>query len=264
MSSDRSPPKAKSNAWIVFLVLGIVFIVFGLPLLLVACILLLPVLGAGAFFFAARNAEDAPAPKMAQAPVMEQPLIKQDAKKFIADNLGTNNYPGALGPAGSVWAKIDPKTSKQTFKKSNQAGNIFGDQNFTETPPDGGVLIGFFAAEDDGQLVCFVQPIFLTAKGEKVGNAYGAVQNRPMKCLKAKPGYAVGGVHLRTGATLDQIQVQFSKVTGERLDGTDFYRSEKVGGEGGGPSEASGPGLPVGIHGSKQADGPLKSLGRAP
>src|SRR5262249_19764866 len=153
----------------VVLVLGILFIVIGIPLLVLGCIFVVPMLGIFAFLGMAHNApqQAAQGPKAAEnAPIVK--AEKQDWKKFIADNLGPNTYPGALSPTGSVWAKIDPK-AKRTFKKSNEAGNIFGDWPYSETHPDGGVLIGFFAAEDDLELVCFVQPIFLTAKGEKAG-----------------------------------------------------------------------------------------------
>ena len=73
-----------------------------------------------------------------------------------------------------------------------------------------------------------------------------------MQVLKAKAGYAVGGIKIRSGAALDQVQLVFMKVDGEKLNPADQYVSPPVGGDGGEPSQVLSNGsLVVGIHGTR-------------
>jgi hypothetical protein len=148
-----------------------------------------------------------------------------------------------------VWAKIRQSAAQRSYKTNPAIGGAFGNAPVNETHPDGGILIGFFAGEDDGNHVGFLQPIFLTAQGEKVGKAYGAI-HRPAQCLKAKAGYALGGVDMRAGGVIDALTLVYMKVEGERLNPADRYTSATLGGQGGGPSNfASNGGLLIGIHG---------------
>jgi hypothetical protein len=149
-----------------------------------------------------------------------------------------------------VWARIRQSGTQRSYKTNPTIGGAFGNVPFNETQPDGGVLLGFFAGEDDDNHVGFYQPIYLTAMGEKVGKAYGAVR-RPAQCLKAKAGYALGGVNLRSGGIIDAMTLVFMKVEGERLNPADQYTSPTLGGQGGGPvSFASKGELLIGIHGT--------------
>jgi hypothetical protein len=196
---------------------------------------------------------------IARPPVVIQPAPinlppqqpAQDVQQFISKNLGPNDRAGALAPASPLWATLRQKVQQRQFKTNEVLGGGFGHRDFSETHPDGGVLIGFFAGEDEGNVVSYLQPIFLTAQGEKVGQAYGSVR-RPIQCLKAKPGYALGSVTVRTGGVMDAFAAYFMKVEGERLVPGDNYTSPGVGGQGGGPgSFTTSGGLLVGIHGKR-------------
>jgi hypothetical protein len=197
----------------------------------------------------------APPPVVVQAP-QENPAALAHKKaadelvQLIAQNLGPNARVGGLAPNAPVWARIRQSGTQRSYKTNPAIGGAFGNVPFNETHADGGVLIGFFAGEDDGDHVGFFQPIYLTAKGEKVGKAYGAVR-RPAQCLKAKAGYALGGVNLRAGGIIDAMTLVFMKVEGERLNPADQYTWATLGGQGGGPASFSSKGeLLIGIHGN--------------
>jgi hypothetical protein len=71
----------------------------------------------------------------------------------------------------------------------------------------------------------------------------------------AKPGYAVGQITLRTGLGMDGLSVTFMKVTDGKLDPTDSYESEWVGGKGGGEGKLGDGKQPViGLIGKARAD----------
>jgi hypothetical protein len=207
-----------------------------------------------------------------QAPQDNQAALAQkkaaaDLAQLVAQNLGPNNRIGGLAPNSPVWNKIRQSGAQRTAKTEPAIGGAFGNVPFNETQASGGVLIGFFAGEDDGGHVGFLQPIFLTAQSEKAGNAYGAIR-RPVQCLKAKAGYALGGVDLRGGGVIDALTLVFMKVNGERLSPADRYSSATLGGQGGGPSSfLSNGGLLIGIHGQATANdgfvpaGAIVSLG---
>jgi hypothetical protein len=201
--------------------------------------------------------------------IQEQPLIVQgpdlaaqraeELKKVIAQNLGPNKEAGTLAANNTFWARLKTKLAKRQFHGTELVGpGARVNPTFTDTGPEAGVLIGVFACQDDGgfQGVCYLQPIFLTAQGEKVGTGYGAASALPVQCLKAKAGYAVGGIKMRAGAAIDQVQLVYVKVDGEKLNLADQYLSPSVGGDGGGPMEVFSKGvLVIGVHGTR-ADGP--------
>jgi hypothetical protein len=75
---------------------------------------------------------------------------------------------------------------------------------------------------------------------------------KSLQCFKAKPGYAVGGFHARTGGVLDAFAVIFMKVEGERLNPADNYSSPLVGGQGGGPGMFTSNGeFAIGFYGKR-------------
>jgi hypothetical protein len=174
------------------------------------------------------------------------------AQQFIAKNLGPNDRAGALAPNSPLWARVRQAVENRQFRAAEMVGGGFGNVPFAESPAEGGVLIGFFVAEDDGGHIGFLQPIYLTAKGEKVGHPYGTPLKKPVQCFKAKPGHVVGGFHARTGGVMDALAVVFMKVEGEKLSPGDNYSSIQVGGQGGGPGTyaSTGP-LVIGIHGRR-------------
>jgi hypothetical protein len=201
----------------------------------------------------------APPPVVVQPPVNPN-VPREEVQQFIAKNLGPNDRDGALAPNGPLWAKVRQVVEKRQFRQIGP--DAAGQQRFEDTLPGGGVLVGFFLADDGDGHVAYLQPIYLTAQGEKTGRAYGEVLTRPVQCFKAKAGYAVGAINTRTGAILDALAVQFDRVQGEKLNGADAYASPWVGGQGGGPNAyaSNGP-LVVGIYGTLNEGGFITPAG---
>jgi len=202
----------------------------------------------------------APPPVVVQAPpvVVAQPPKDQavannevELKKLIAQNLGPNNQAGSLAPNSPFWAKLKKIVAAKQYVTWKAIGPGLDNRPFSDIHPDGGVLIGFLVATDNGEHVAFLQPIYLTNQGEKVGQAIGR-PHQPAKCIKAKAGYAVGGANLRIGLIMDAMTVVFMKVEGERLNLKDQYTSAQVGGMGGAEESfvTNGPML-IGFHGKQ-------------
>jgi hypothetical protein len=184
-------------------------------------------------------------------------------KKFIDQNLSANDQEGPLAPKSALWPKVARSVENDRLRKSPLGPGNRGFVPFMETAPQGGILIGFFVSAVQGQLllVHYVQPIYLTAEGEKAGQRYGTPGNT-LDCVKAKKGYAVGGLLVRSGDLFDGFTIRFMKVQGERLDPNDFYDSAHYGGQGGEPMRINGEGrLIVGIHGRRLANPDLTPQG---
>ena len=80
--------------------------------------------------------------------------------------------------------------------------------------------------------------------------------------VKAKPGYVVSAISVRTALSLDSLRLTFAKLGKDGLDLSDTYNSEQVGGNGGRPSEIDGKGaLFVGATGHIGPDKSPSSLG---
>ena len=80
-----------------------------------------------------------------------------------------------------------------------------------------------------------------------------ATADQPLEVARilAKEGYAVGGMLVRFGQTVDAVRIVFMRITGDRLDKTDHYLSPWIGGDFGlGPELIGGDGRPVvGVYG---------------
>ncbi len=146
---------------------------------------------------------------------------------------------------GSVSAS--PKTQAGDDRRPHANGNIPGsnettimgggsDREFKDAAPEGGRLIGFeiglgkFLKND---VIRAVRPIFWTPDGEVMGKQYGTDISRVVK-VKAKDGYAVGGVIAKAVLTMDGMSVTFMRVEGDHLSTKETYESEWIGGPGGG------------------------------
>ena len=190
-------------------------------------------------------------------PLKIQPVLNdiKGLNGFVAENLKPNDHAGPLAPGSKLWEKIGAAVNLNRLTPSGLVRGEAGDVIFRETAPDNGILIGFFVAAPENRVVQFLQPIYLTSKGEKTGKAFGMPDGQVV-CLKAKRGYAVGAIDIRAGEFLDAIRLRFMRVQGDTLDVNDWYQSPRLGGIGGEPVRIGGDGAPiVGIHG--------RSLGKA-
>jgi hypothetical protein len=171
-----------------------------------------------------------------------------------------NQQEGVLGPKSPLWEKLRKRVQQnRVLKTSIQNGN-WGRNPFTEIPQEGAVLVGFYCNANNW--MSFMQPIFLTAEGEKPGKAYGRQFGGDVIELRAKPGYAVGRIYVRAGDLFDGFGVTFMKADTDWLDPRDAYDSEFVGSTGGTGFQAGGDGAyMVGIHGRLITQGGFVPIG---
>jgi S1-C subfamily serine protease len=119
------------------------------------------------------------------------------------------------------------------------AGGGAADPEFKDPLPEKGVLIGMeFALDKVGTntVVRAVRGVFRVGDTDTFGPWRGASgPDREQDAVKvvAKPGYAVGAVTAKTGASVYGVSVTFMKLTGHKLDPKDSYESEWVGGKDG-------------------------------
>jgi predicted Zn finger-like uncharacterized protein len=160
-------------------------------------------------------------------PVWPQPKINQPPQM---PNFGPE---GPKGPPGTRATQI--------------LGGVF-DREFVDAGPQGSVLVGLevgldkFTVED---VVYSVRPIYRANNEEEYGKQHGSRRARVVKVV-ARPGYAVGAISIRAGLLVDGLSVTFMKVKGTKLDPTDSYDSDWIGGTGGnGPTKLGGDGSAV-------------------
>jgi hypothetical protein len=161
---------------------------------------------------------------------------------------------------GDMYASIQQSVSERKLVDvSNFGFEPNRDRPYREVPPEGAILIGFqvglapFFADAD--VIGALRPIFLTRNGEKLGQWYGKAPVSPI-ILKAKTGYAVSAVNLRTGLLIDNISVKFAKLGQGRLHLDDSYDSPAAGGQGGEPNTLGGDGaIFVGVCGNMNQNG---------
>jgi hypothetical protein len=127
-----------------------------------------------------------------------------------------------------------------------------------------GVLIGLqvgLGKAGNNTVVKSWRPLFLTKDGERPGKWQGPAPASPIT-LKAKPGYVVSGLWVRTGLGVDSLSLVFTKLGPNGYISGDMYNSESVGGTGGNRSSIGGNGaLFVGVTGHLSGDGSPTSLG---
>lgn len=147
------------------------------------------------------------------------------------------------------------------LEKTKKSGGSGGGK-FRELRPEGGLLVGFETWHGDWnghRIIRGIRPIFQTAAGRIRGAGHGNTPGDPHATVEAKEGYAVAAIKTHGGDRLDGFQVLFWKIRPSmaRLDAEGAYKSEWVGGKGGGKSRhpLSSDGRPViGIAGASGAD----------
>jgi S1-C subfamily serine protease len=164
-----------------------------------------------------------------------------------------------MTPEAAV-AKKDPDAKKGTETPVGGATKILGgafDPEFKDEAPDGAVLIGLeLGLNKGGNGIKAIRGIYRTDKGEEVkGTQFGTLLGAVVT-VKAKDGYAVGGLKVNAGLWVDGLTVNFMRVKGAQLDSSDSYQSDYVGGKGGNPTILAGDGTPVvGIIGKSNKQG---------
>jgi serine/threonine protein kinase len=102
-------------------------------------------------------------------------------------------------------------------------------------------------------VISSVQPLFRSTDGSAwVRSFLLGRRNGPEQVVRARDGYAVGGLIGKSGSRVDGFKVVFMRIKGAVLDPEDAYESEWVGGPGGRPFQLGGDGSPVvGLHGGE-------------
>jgi hypothetical protein len=127
-------------------------------------------------------------------------------------------------------------------------------EKFRETGPSGGLLVGLRVGTMNtrgGLKISSLQPIYESGSSYIAGARLGVAVPAETTVV-AKPGYAVGGVNLRSGLVVDAIQLVFMKYENGQLDPAESYVSGWLGDSRGGFSKSvSGQGkIVAGIHGA--------------
>ncbi len=174
-----------------------------------------------------------------------------------------------------LYATIDAAVQANRLVQTRATDS--GKDTFGETLKKPGVLIGFelgLGRFNKLEVIYALRPIYLNADGEWLGTAHGLFQpvmkdgktirsdvTRTVQ-VKAKPGYAVGGLTARAGMFLNGLALRFQRLDGAQLDPQDSYASEWIGDRTGGQQvtlDSKGM-VVVGIHG-RENDRACQSLG---
>ncbi len=151
--------------------------------------------------------------------------------------------------ADDIWGAVRAAVRAKDVEEIAPQGGVFGAKDYRESAPEGGVLIGFHygtgkARNSNDVMVVYLQPIYLTAGGEKLGTAYGKAPAKP-QTAKAKTGYAVGSIKVWGGAQLEGCSLTFMKVQGKGLNAADKYDSPLMGRDTAPGNRVLGDGRPV-------------------
>jgi len=191
-------------------------------------------------------------------------LAKTKAEKRLADvsaELAKGGQRLSAGPALPLFTKA--QAAVKSGKTNKIAPHGFGlAEMWEDLPEQGGLLIGLdVGLTPNGDSIQAMQAVYATQRGEVRGKAFGKPTDQGVR-LKAKSGYAIGAISVRSGLFLDGVVVTFMQIQGDRLNPEINYSSEPFGGKGGSEKNLSLPGEPIiGLHGHIAKDGRLHSLG---
>jgi hypothetical protein len=124
--------------------------------------------------------------------------------------------------------------------------------DFEDVAADGGLLIGFRYGRrllaGGIQVIVSLRPIYVTSKGEVLGNTLGDPAYAPVDEVKAPPGYAVGSVVWGGSTFCEYVDLTYMKIGDRELLAGDAYKANRVGSQKGNIDVAtsfSGDGTPV-------------------
>jgi hypothetical protein len=201
--------------------------------------------------------------------IVDKPEEKQAVQPAAPGAAG--GAPQAAAPPGNIpadtFAFIDRAVKESRVQVAEKGFLVGRPGEHSDIPAGGGILVGFNAGTTNGPFgpqVSALQPIYLTRQGETVGQWFGTAPAPPAQpiVMRAKPGYVVGSLHLRTGAIFDAFSMTFVRFDRDRTISEDTYASEWIGGRGGNLASVGGPGqLIVGVCGHIGAGGNVCAIG---
>ncbi len=176
------------------------------------------------------------------------------------DESGKPLAPG-VAARNELLRKAEASIAAGRVLRTQEVGSVSGKQAFAHLPDQAALLVGF-EISFNGRTVTAIRPVFLNAKGQNNGPAFGASNNdgkkRPAKTaivnkrIVAKKGYAVAGLKAKGGLGVTGLSITFMEIGPAGLDPAKTYESPWIGTEGSlDPAvDMSGNGLPVvGIYG---------------
>lgn len=172
------------------------------------------------------------------------PLISLGLIVVGSANRASDQAPVLLDPA--LPGRIQDALRNHQLQNSELLGKRAGGDDFHDIPSNRGILVGFDLWYDDGGRLLALRPIYHTVKGVEHTRPYGtkaAMGGRSSRIL-ARQGYAVGGLRIAKGESLDDLSIVFMRVTGDHLNPGDRYEVH------GKPNAPDGPTIDVGMTGS--------------
>ncbi len=155
-------------------------------------------------------------------PVLNQEPGKQSA--VTADKLTATDSRGT---------KLTASAQFHGLMRTRTIGDYrAGHEEHWDFCPAGSVVVGFEVStrEEDGKgTIASLRPIFRSASGDTRGILNGIPVSSP-NTIVAKPGYAVGAMDGCGAHELEGFRLIFLRLFGDKLDATDSYRSEWIGG----------------------------------
>jgi hypothetical protein len=149
---------------------------------------------------------------------------------------------------GKVFVRIQNALRAKKIAISRPAGSIRGPGGFFDVLDEGGLLVGLEIGTIDvgGQrYIRSIRPIYHAARGEIPGALHGSNRGETIT-LKAKEGFAVGGIAVKAGSHVEAIAITFMQSEGLGLNPRNSYNSQWLGGDGGGQEfHLGGSGSPV-------------------
>jgi hypothetical protein len=110
------------------------------------------------------------------------------------------------------------------------------DPVFKDQAPEKGLLVGLEVGLGpflNLQVVNAIRPIYRTDKKVSRGKQYGTPLKKAIT-VKAKDGYAVGGITIRSGLLVNGLSVTFMRIRDGQLDPSNSYESDWIGDRTGG------------------------------
>jgi hypothetical protein len=148
--------------------------------------------------------------------------------------------------SGRLFAKIQNSLRAKKVSRDRGAGSNHG-ATFADVLDEGGLLIGLEVGTIDAngqRFIRSVRPLYRSPRGETSGMLHGSAGNTVT--LKAKEGFAVGGITAKVSGRLEGLSVTFMQTQGLTLNPRSAYNSPWVGGQSSsGESRLGGSGSPV-------------------
>lgn len=164
-------------------------------------------------------------------------LQVRSALKMMNEMNAKENASAVPAQLSPNWPELQPPQSKKAVDDATEIGGHMKGTRFTDVDSaDGSVLIGFevgLGKWESNDVVVAICPIFCRANGEEVfGQRHGTNWGR-LVVERARAGYAIGAITAKGMAMVDGFSITYMKVGQGRLDTSDTYKSQWIGGRGG-------------------------------